>query len=143
MTLKRIYDPVPDFSHEEIKSAIQRDDVDSLAQISFSIGYHCADWKYAQCVCLQLSDHPNKTVRGNAILGLSYVALFRRKLDKLLVKPVLIRGLRDSEEEVRERARDAVIEINRAMKWRIADYHKKEKAIGIEENEEASFPKRR
>jgi hypothetical protein len=131
---KRIYKPVPNFAQEEISAAMQQDNVESLIYIAFAVGYYCDDWKYAQDICIRLSDHPNKTVRGNAILGLFYVAIFRRQLDKRLVKPILLRALRDPEQEVRERAEDAIPDINRAMKWKIAQYHKKEKTIGVEEN---------
>jgi len=124
MPEKRIYRPVPDFTDEEINIAILKDDVESLKFIAFAVGYHGKDWKYAQDICIRLSDHHNKTVRGNAMLGLFYVALFQNKLDKRLVKPILLRALRDSEDEVRERAQDAIVQINRSMKWRIADYQK-------------------
>ena len=124
MPEERIYRPVPNFTDEEINIAILKDDVDSLIFIAFAVGYHGKDWKYAQDICIRLSDHHNKTVRGNAMLGLSYVALFQGELDKRLVKPILIRALHDSEDEVRERAQDAVLQINRSMKWRIADYQK-------------------
>jgi hypothetical protein len=142
MSEKRIYRPVPDFTYEQIKSAIAEDKVDLLKDIAFAVGYHSTDWKYSQDICLQLSGHSDKAVREMAILGLFYVAIFQKKLDKRLVKPVLLRALKDSEVEVRERAEYVVPEINRALDWNIADYHKKEKTIGREDNVEDSFSTR-
>jgi hypothetical protein len=68
---------------------------------------------------------------------LFYVAIFQKKLDKRLVKPVLLRALRDPEVEVRERAADLLPEINWKLNWNIANYHKKEKTIGIDDEEES------
>ena len=139
MPEKRIYHPVPGFTNEEIKSAIQEDNVELLKEIAYAVGYRSTDWKYSQDICIQLSNHSDKTVRELAILGLFYVALFQKKLDKRLVKPVLLRALRDPEVEVRERAEDLIPQINWKMNWNIANYHKKEKTIGIDDNEEESL----
>ena len=142
MPENRIYRPVPEFSHEQIKSAIEEDNVDLLKDIAFAAGYHSIDWKYSQDICLQLSGHSDKAVREMAVLGLFYVAIFQKRLDKRRVKPVLLRALKDSEVEVRERAEYVVPEINRALNWSIANYHKKEKTIGIEDNFEELVSKK-
>lgn len=142
MPEKRIYRPVPEFTQEQIKSAIEEDDVDLLKDIALAVGYHSTDWKYSQDICLHLSGHSDKAVRKMAILGLFYVAIFQGKLDRRLVKPVLLRALKDPEVEVRERAEYLFPDINRALNWTIADYHKKEKTIGIDDNFEEFISKK-
>lgn len=139
MPQKRLYRAVPYYTDEEIKLAIREDNVESLQDIAFAVGYHSLDWKYSQDVCLQLSGHANAGVREMSILGLFYVAHFQKKLDKRLVKPALLRALRDPEITVRERAEDLIPQINSKMDWNIANYRKKEKTIGNDDNEEESL----
>ncbi len=43
----------------------------------------------------------NDSTRGNAVLALVYVALIHQKLEKRVVKPVLLRARRDPKAEVR------------------------------------------
>ena len=131
---KLVYRPVPEFTQEQISSAIEEDNVELLRDIAFAVGYHSSDWKYPQDICLALSGHADKGVREMAILGLFYVAIFQGRLDKRLVKPVLLRALKDPEVEVRERAEDLIPDINRALNWNIANYRKKEKTIGREDD---------
>jgi hypothetical protein len=88
MSEKRIYLPLSHFSRDAVKAAIENNDIDILIFVSLSAATYDPDWKYAQDLCIRLSNHPNKTVRGNAILGLAYVARIHEKLEKFLVKPI-------------------------------------------------------
>jgi hypothetical protein len=116
---ERIYRPVELYTREQAEEAIRSDDIATLVYVAFSIGMRGSDWKYAQDLCVRLADHPHKTVRGNAILGLEYVARFQGRLEKHIAKPVLLRALKDPELEVVERARDAIEVINYSLGWRI------------------------
>ncbi len=115
----RVYKPLPYYSEEQVEQAIQDGDLEILRLAGASFGMYNPNWKVAQDLCIRLTEHSDKTVRGNAILGLSYVARFRGKLEKHIVEPVLLRALMDPEQEVQERAQDAVSEINNFMNWRI------------------------
>lgn len=111
---------IPRYTRAEIDNAISEDDRDILIYAGISAAHHDSDWKYAQDLCILLYDHPNKTVRGNAILGLSYIAHDHGNLDRDAVESILLRALRDSEEEVRIRAKDTIREINSKLSWNIA-----------------------
>jgi len=119
MKEERIYRPVELYTREQAEEAIRNDDIATLVYVAFSIGMLGSDWKYAQDLCVRLSDHPHKTVRGNAILGLEYVARFQGRLEKHIAKPVLLRALKDPELEVVQRAKDAIEVINTWLGWRI------------------------
>jgi len=57
--------------------------------------------------------------RANAALGLAYVARNHRMLDKRLVKPYLLKELRENK-EYNLRIRDAISDINMFLKWNLA-----------------------
>ncbi|OGO18109.1 MAG: hypothetical protein A2Z14_13315 [Chloroflexi bacterium RBG_16_48_8] len=101
--------------------AFSKCDRDVLIFAGISLATYDKDWKYAQDVCIKLFDYPNKTVRGNAILGLETIAHRHQTLDKSLVVPILLRGLRDREEEVRTRAKDTINRIAPILDWDIED----------------------
>ena len=75
-------------------------------------------WKYAQDICLRLADHSDAAIRANACLGLAYVARTQGRLEKHLVKPVLLRELR-SNLEFCGRVQDAIDDINSFLKWKL------------------------
>ena len=58
----------------------------------------------------------------NAALGLAYIARNHGMLDKRLVKPYLLRELRENV-EYNWRIRDAILDINIFMKWNLASKH--------------------
>ncbi len=111
---------IPRYSHDEIALALAEDDRDVLLFAGISAAYHDPDWNYAQDICIQLYEHANKTVRGNAILGLAIIAKNHGTLDRVVTEPILLRALKDPEAEVRMRAEDSIIEINATLNWDIA-----------------------
>jgi len=72
-----------------------------------------------------LSEHPDPIVRSNSLLGLSYAARFRGRVEKNIVKPVLFRALKDPDPGVAVSAQDAIDDINRLMGWRIGGAKKR------------------
>jgi len=86
------------------------------------VGENFPNWKYAQDVCLRLAEHPNDNVRANACLGLAYIAHTKGRLEKHLVKPILLRELRN-QTEFRWRITDAIADINLYLKWHLASRH--------------------
>jgi hypothetical protein len=125
---KRIYRAPAPVLEREAMDAIKRDDVERLRTLPIDLGFHHENWRFIQDVCVRLSEHRDWCVRGNAFLGLTYAAQFRRCLEKNIVKPVLLRALKDEHPEVVSSAREAITDINHWMKWRIGGA-KKQKAL--------------
>lgn len=103
----------------EAMDMIAQDDIERLRLLPIDLGFNHENWRFIQDVCVRLSDLRDTIIRANALMSLSYVARFRGRLDKNVVKPVLLRGLRDSEPLVAQEAADAIEAINKLMGWRI------------------------
>ncbi|WP_055075627.1 hypothetical protein [Pseudanabaena sp. 'Roaring Creek'] len=115
-----IYQPLPTFSRkEEIEKLLNSGTMEEILVLSLAVGENFPDWKYAQDLCLLLAEHPSDKVRANACLGLAYIARTKQRLEKHLVKPILLRELR-SQTEFRWRIEDAIKDINRYLKWHLA-----------------------
>lgn len=117
--MEKLYrEPMP-ISDREAMDAIATDDVERLRTLPIDLGFHHPNWRFIQDVCVRLSDHHDPWVRSNALLGLSYAARFLGRIEKNIVKPVLLRALRDADTRVAGVAQDAIDDINHLMKWRI------------------------
>ncbi len=103
----------------EAMDAIARDDVERLVTLPIDLGFNHENWRFIQDVCVRLSEHRDWRIRANSLQGLSYAARFRHRLEKNIVKPVLLRALKDENPDVAATAVDAIKDINRLMKWRI------------------------
>jgi hypothetical protein len=124
-SLPRIYRSLPILGQkEEIEELFSSGTIEELLTLSLAVGANFSDWKYAQDLCLRLAEHSSDKVRANACLGLAYVARTKQRLEKHLVKPILLRELR-SQTEFRWRIEDAIQDINRYLKWNLA--HTEEK----------------
>lgn len=88
--------------------------------LPLSVGEYFADWKSAQALCLALIIHENAAIRANATLGLAYIARTKGRLDKRLVKPHLIKELRENS-EYGWRIVDPIKDINIFLKWHLAE----------------------
>lgn len=122
----RIYRPLPILNNrEEVKKLLDCGSIEELLILSLALGETFPDWKYAQDVCLRLAEHSNDKVRANACLGFAYIARTKRRLEKHLVKPILLRELR-CQIEFRWRIEDAIQDINYYMKWHLAHKHEEE-----------------
>jgi hypothetical protein len=115
-----IYESLPILSRkEEIENLLICGTIEEILVLPLAVGENFPDWKYAQDVCLRLADHPSDKVRANACLGLAYVARTKQRLEKHLVKPILLREL-SCQTEFRWRIVDAINDINRHLKWHLA-----------------------
>jgi hypothetical protein len=121
------WSPEP-ISDAEVMAAIRNDDVEALRKIPIRLGFHHENWRFIQDVSVRLSSHRDVDVRANSLLGLLYAARFRGRVEKNVVKPILLRALRDSHPHVVYTAQDAIEEINLVMKWDIGGA-KRQKAI--------------
>ena len=125
---KRVYQAPGQVADREAMDAIARDDVERLRTLPIDLGFHHENWRFIQDVCVRLSDHRDPWVRSNALLGLTYAARFRGRIEKNVVKPVLLRALKDEDARVAGVAREAIDDINHLMKWRIGGA-KRQKAV--------------
>lgn len=118
MDEKRVYKPLDDFSNEEIKEILNRNQFDELISLPLSVSENHPNWKYAQDLCVQLSSHECAAIRANAVLGFAYIARTKGKLEKHIVKPIVLKELRDNQ-EYQWRIVDSIEDINMFMKWKI------------------------
>lgn len=116
--MKNIYEPLVDLSDIEIKSILEKGDIDDLIRLPLSLGQYYRNWKYAQDKCVELSNHGDALVRANAILGLSYIARTKGILEKHIVKPIILRELRENT-KYQWRILDAINDINLYLKWNL------------------------
>lgn len=117
-----VYKPLEPLSKLEIQERLKRGKEDELALLPLSVGEYGENWKEAQAVCLKLIEHNNPAIRANAALGLAYIARNHRMLDKRIVKPYLLKELRENQ-EFKWRIRDAISDINMFMGWNLASKH--------------------
>ncbi|AFY74517.1 hypothetical protein Syn7502_02546 [Synechococcus sp. PCC 7502] len=128
--MKFIYSPLPEFSdrptvNELVEKLLEpefSEVTEELLVLPLAVGENFPDWKYAQDICLRLAEHNNNQIRANACLGLAYIARTKGKLEKHLVKPILLRELR-SQTEWRWRVEDAIQDINIYLQWHLAFKH--------------------
>jgi hypothetical protein len=115
-----LYRPLPVYSDKsEVTAAIARNSGDEIILLPLAIGQSFPDWKFAQDTCLKLTEHPDNKVSSNACLGLAYIARTHGRLEKHLVKPVLLRELK-RQIEMKWRIEEAISDINLYLKWNLA-----------------------
>ena len=117
-----VYKPLEQLSKLEIRERLTKGNEDELILLPLSVGEYGESWKESQDVCLKLMEHNNPAIRANATLGLAYIARNHRKLDKRIVKPYLLKELRENK-EFEWRIRDAIVDINMFMGWDLASKH--------------------
>ena len=122
MEKKLIYKTLAAHSDEEIKRILREGTYEETVRLPLEVGMNHHDWKFAQNVCLQLAEHEDEAVRANAVLGLAYIARTKGELSKHLVKPVIFRELRRSE-NFKWRIEDAICDINLFLGWNLAFRH--------------------
>ena len=108
-----------EFSDREIQDLIKEDDREALILLPMKLGFCHESWRFTQDICVKLSEHPDETIRANSFYGLQYTAMNLGKLEKNIVKPILLRGIKDESERVRSQAQGAIEGINQYMGWRI------------------------
>ncbi|MEK4852857.1 hypothetical protein NST04_23600 [Paenibacillus sp. FSL H7-0756] len=116
----RIYTPLNELTSEEIKDRLKRNDAADLLTLPLSVGEYHSNWKFAQDTCAQLADHESAAIRANAVLGFAYIARTKGQLEKHIVKPLVLRELRENK-EYKWRILDSIEDINLFMKWNIGN----------------------
>ena len=117
-----VYKPLEPLTNLQIKELLEKGDEAELRVLPLSVGEYSVNWKEAQDVCIKLMEHHNPAIRANAALGLAYIARNQRMLDKRIVKPYLLKELRENM-EYEWRIKDAISDINMFMGWKLAYKH--------------------
>lgn len=117
---KRIFKPLDVLSLEQIQEILEEGTDEELILLPLSVGEYHQDWKKAQDIYVQLMGNKSPKIRANAALGLSYIARTKGALEKHVVKPLLIRELRENI-EYQWRIIDAIEDINLFLNWHIAE----------------------
>lgn len=115
------YEPIPEFTRDEVVAAIERDDPDVLLYAVLSAALHDEDPAWAARISLRLVAHPHWNVRGNALLALGHIARLHRWLPREEAQAALAAGLRDPEEYVRGKAESAADDVEQFLGWRFRE----------------------
>ncbi len=110
------------FNEDDIDAALARNDVRELQFVPITVTLVLTDVSAAQEICIKLCTHPDKKVRGNAIMSLGHLARRFRRLDEITVKPIIEAALQDDDEYVRMHAKSAADEICQFLHWRMAGH---------------------
>ncbi|OWA33013.1 hypothetical protein B9G55_23970 [Saccharibacillus sp. O16] len=120
--MKRRYEEIREYNDQEIKEILERQVIEELILLPLSVGLYLHNWRVAQNLCLKLAQHDHAHVRANAILGLAHIARTEGELDKRLVKPIVLKELKDNQEH-RGTIIDAISDINLFLNWNLAKKH--------------------
>ena len=121
--MKPIYRPLEDITYEEALRILESGTLEERILLPLRAGEMMVDWKQAQTICIKSFESDDSRVRANAALGLAYIARTKGQLEKHLVKPLLVKELRENIEN-RWRIIDAITDINYYLGW-----HLEEKAL--------------
>ena len=121
--MKPIYRPLEDITYEEALRILESGTLEERILLPLRAGEMMVDWKQAQTICIKSFESDDSRVRANAALGLAYIARTKGQLEKHLVKPLLVKELRENIEN-RWRVIDAITDINYYLGW-----HLEEKAL--------------
>ncbi len=127
--MKPIYRPLDDITYEEALRILESGSLEERILLPLRAGETMVDWKQAQTICIKSFESDDHRVRANAALGLAYIARTKNQLEKHLVKPLLIKELRENT-ECRWRIIDSITDINYYLGW-----HLEEKALDKLKNE--------
>jgi hypothetical protein len=116
------YKPLDILTDSEISETLSNGSIESIIMLPLSVGLNHPNWKFAQSICIQLYAHSDWRVKANALQGLEYIARSKGKLEKHLVKPILLDALRSSIHEDLD-SQNIVATINRLLKWKIGSKH--------------------
>ena len=123
--LKMKYQDVKTMSREEIEQIISWNDLNRLHFVPIALGLHCDDLHWGIGKCINLAEHPDPTVRGNALLSFGHFARRFHCAHRKLVEPLLQKGLMDKNPYVRRQAETAADDIDQFCTWKVDRKKKK------------------
>lgn len=125
MTTPNKYTPLPIInSKSEAELILKEGDPEVLGLLGMAVGDQCPEFekKFAQDLCIRLTEFEDERIRANAVLGLAYIARRHKWLDKRIVKPVILKELRENK-EYNWRIVDSIKDINTFLDWNLARKH--------------------
>jgi hypothetical protein len=134
MYKKLIYEPLPQYNINEIRQILNTGTIEEIRILPLSVGEYVENWKEAQDICVKLSKHEDEEVRANAARGLGYIARTRRKLEKHIVKPILLKLLNECTGIAKEYVMDAISDVNIFMEWNLGEKAIKRYEINLKKN---------
>lgn len=107
------YKAITNLTRDEVAIRLLKGDPRELQYVAVSVALFSDDLSWAQEVCVQLAEHPDPLVRGNALLGFGHIARRFGELNLDIIMPIVDRARHDPEEEeyVRFQANDAFDDI--------------------------------
>ena len=115
-----VYKPLPHYSINEIREIMHTGTIEDIIVLPLAVGENEINWKIAQDICVELSEHEDERVRANAALGLAYIGKTKGILEKHIVKPVILKLLRECI-EYKCLVIDAISDLKIFMKWNIGE----------------------
>lgn len=100
-----------EYSDDQIMDMLYHEKSDELKQLAISVAEYHPNYQFAQDLCFFLLDNENEEIRGNALLGLSFIARRFKQLDvETLIS--LLRKYRFTSPKEKSRAEDALEDIS-------------------------------
>ena len=118
--MKPVYKPLEDITYDEALRILEAGTLVERILLPLRAGETMVDWKQAQTICIKSFESDDYRVRANAALGLAYIARTKGKLEKHLVKPLLVKELKENIEN-RWRIIDAIKDINYYLGWHLEE----------------------
>lgn len=109
---------IPDgWTRYEIEDLIGTAEPEELAEVPIVISLDPPDASWAEEICMDLTDHDDPLVRGNAILALGHLARTTGDLDEERARAAIAAGLEDEDEYVRDQAEAAADDVETFLEW--------------------------
>ena len=105
-----------------VAQIIERGPLEDLQTLPIALSLGLPDGVDVQAVCLELAEHEDEYVRGNAVLALGHLARLTRALHESRVRKVLGEALEDESEFVRGQADSARSDLHMFMGWDFDGY---------------------
>ncbi len=121
---KPVYVPIPKFAKAEMKKALVENDIEKLIHIPLFASLYYKDRNFAEEVCIRLASHSNNNIKGNAIEGFEHIARIDKNLNEEIIKPIIIKALKDENEFVRDKAEWTKDATKQFLKWKYKKWNK-------------------
>lgn len=110
------------WTNADVEAVLARADPAELLYVPIVVGMSADECgrEWAEAICYKLSDHPDFTVRGNAVLGLGHIARTCGSLDLARAVPIISRALSDPHAYVRGQADSAASDVQVYLKVQIS-----------------------
>ena len=105
------------WTEADVEAVIARNESAELLYAPIVVSMDPPNCEWAESVCVRLATHSHPRVRANAILGFGHLARTCRRLNEVVVRPLVEMGLGDPAPEVREQAEAAAMDIRTLLGW--------------------------